>query len=133
MLIRIPIPGVEYVIEFDSDKIDTVHMPHEVADSPPELKTTLTGRSSLILRFATLDDAPKWTKPANGDQAAAFDPDTREICETLRQYLNDRCWAGLASPGVLTEVRPSADGSVARFALGWDDAAYVIEVHRSAK
>jgi hypothetical protein len=62
MMIKIPIPGTEYAIEFDSDKIDTVHMPREVADDGPG-EHRLTGPNSLILRFATLADAPKWVEP----------------------------------------------------------------------
>ena len=61
-----------------------------------------------------------------------FDPDTREICETLRQYLNERLYVRLAPHGSnrLSEVRATADGNAA-FVLGWDGAEFAIEVRRS--
>lgn len=63
MLITIPVPGVKHAIEFDSDKIVNIETPREVADVPgmPGMRE-LSGPNSLILHFATLDDAPKWVK-----------------------------------------------------------------------
>ena len=78
MLIRIPVPGVEYTIEFDSDKIDSVHIPHEVADGPPG-RRRLTGRASLILRFAAQNDAPKWASKQPAD------PPRRWRCTTAER------------------------------------------------
>jgi hypothetical protein len=69
------------------------------------------------------------TRDATRGDLRDFDPDTREICETLREYLNERIYAGLAPPGLFSEVRTREDGSAA-FALGWDGAVFVIEVHR---
>lgn len=62
MLIRIPVPGVEHVIEFDPDKIDGIETPHEMTDGPG--RREFTGRSSLILHFATPDAQPRWTQAA---------------------------------------------------------------------
>lgn len=68
-LIRIPVPGAKHVIEFDSDKIAGIEMPREVADVPGEPgRRELPGPNALILRFATLDDAPKWVEPNTDDQ-----------------------------------------------------------------
>jgi hypothetical protein len=65
VIIKIPIPGAiasraGYSIEFDSDKIDVVHMTRGLVPGPegPEL----TMQSKLTLEFATTDDAPKWVK-----------------------------------------------------------------------
>lgn len=71
MLIRIPVPGVEYVIEFDSDKIAGVSTPHDVVDVPgvPGRKE-LPGPNSLVLHFATLDDAPRWVPAVTTDGGA---------------------------------------------------------------
>lgn len=65
VLTRISVPGVKYVIEFDSDAIVRVESPREVADVPgmPGMKE-LSGPNSLILHFAALDDAPKWVDAA---------------------------------------------------------------------
>ena len=66
------VPGAGYVIEFDTDKIIDVEMPREVAEVScaeagcPDCDTVhreLPGPNALILRFATLDDAPKWVEP----------------------------------------------------------------------
>ena len=69
MLIRIPVPGAEisgteYAIEFDSGKIDRTELQHEVVNGFNGKE--LTGRSSLILHFATRDDAPKWVEMPPG-------------------------------------------------------------------
>ncbi len=62
-LIRIPVPGAEYALEFDSDKLVSVETPREVADVPGEPgRKELPGPNSLILHFAALDDAPKWVE-----------------------------------------------------------------------
>lgn len=64
----------------------------------------------------------------------AFDPDTREVCETLHRYLTDHLYAALASLGSneVSEVQANADGSAA-FVLRWDGSEYVIEVRRPCK
>lgn len=63
MLIKIPVPGVRYALEFDSGKIVGIETPREVAEVPGVPgKVELTGPNSLILHFATLDDAPKWVE-----------------------------------------------------------------------
>lgn len=66
-LIRIPVPhavinGAQYALEFDSDKIVQVETPREVAETGGG-RRELSGPNALILRFATLDDAPKWVEP----------------------------------------------------------------------
>ena len=65
MLIRIPVPGVEYVIQFDTDRITAVETPREIADvlAGEPGRAHFPGPNALILRFATLDDAPKWVEP----------------------------------------------------------------------
>ena len=60
MLIRIPIPNTEHAIEFDSDKIDAIQLPAEIATH--DGKAGFTGRSKLILEFAAKEDAPKWVQ-----------------------------------------------------------------------
>jgi hypothetical protein len=61
MLIRIPALDSKYALEFDAVKITGFETPREVADIPGEPgKRKLTGPNSLILHFATLEDAPKW-------------------------------------------------------------------------
>jgi hypothetical protein len=63
-LIRIPMPEMlftTYAVEFDSDNIERIEMPNEIADGPNGKE--LTGRSSLILHFATADARPKWVEP----------------------------------------------------------------------
>jgi hypothetical protein len=68
MLIRIPVPGAlvsgtEYVLEFDPDKIDSIEMNRPVMDVPGDPgRKEFTGRASLILHFATLEDAPRWVE-----------------------------------------------------------------------
>jgi hypothetical protein len=57
MLIRIPIPRTEHALEFDSDKIDRVELPREMADTPNGKE--FTGRCKMILEFAN-EDAPQW-------------------------------------------------------------------------
>ena len=67
MLITIPVPGVEYALEFDSDKITGVETPRDVADVPGMPgRRELPGPNRLILHFATLDDAPKWVDAEDG-------------------------------------------------------------------
>ena len=91
-LIRIPVPGAVasgtvYVIEFDSDKIETVQLPREVADGP-DGEHRLTGRSSLILRFATLDDAPRWVEAQRRDWAG------HSFEEWFADYGGSKWWHG---------------------------------------
>jgi hypothetical protein len=68
MLIRIPVPGAiasgtEYVLEFDSDAIDSVEMNRPVKYVPGNPgRKQFTGRASLTLHFAALADAPKWVE-----------------------------------------------------------------------
>ena len=63
------VPGAGYVIEFDAGDIIQVESPREVAevscadDGCPgctAIHRKLPGPNALILRFATLEDAPKW-------------------------------------------------------------------------
>ena len=65
MKIRIPVPNAGgYVLEFDSDAIVQIETPREMVQSPDGLgHMEFSGRNSLILSFATLDDAPKWVEP----------------------------------------------------------------------
>jgi len=69
MMIRIPVPGAviagtEYVLEFDSDKIASVEMDRPIRYDPDDPgRKEFAGLSSLTLRFATLEDAPKWVEP----------------------------------------------------------------------
>ena len=66
-LIRIPVPGVRYALELDSDKIVTVETPRDLADAPGRPgERVLPGPNRLILHFATLDDAPKWVEASDG-------------------------------------------------------------------
>ncbi|HTX49209.1 MAG TPA: hypothetical protein VME40_07450 [Caulobacteraceae bacterium] len=67
-LIRIPVPGTEHVIEFDSDKITGVETPREVADmlAAEPGRAYYPGPNRLTLHFATLDDAPKWVEASDG-------------------------------------------------------------------
>ena len=64
-LIRIPVPNAGgYVLEFDSDAIVQIETPREMRPSPDGLgHMEFSGGNSLILRFATLDDAPTWVEP----------------------------------------------------------------------
>ena len=64
MLIRIPVPGVPYPLEFDSDNIVSLETPREFADVPGRPgERVLLPFSKLVLHFGSPADAPKWVDP----------------------------------------------------------------------
>jgi hypothetical protein len=70
-LTRIQIPGCEYALEFDTDKITGVELPRDVVDVPGQPgRREMPGPSRLILHFATLDDAPRWVEAEDASHDA---------------------------------------------------------------
>jgi len=85
--IRIPIPGAEiggapYAVEFDPAKIDAIHLARGVT-SDQDRGTALEDRTKLILEFANPEEAPRWVKHENAEEAAPIVPD--EDPELLRR------------------------------------------------